>query len=159
MHPKIPRLPPSCRLQNETGYTHPQCLRCSLSLGLRGKRPRYFILSATSTCRVCFCVNSRHSSLRTGSSYLSIHLCVTQPTKCTRDLPGWIHSSQLNILRCFVLPVAYGIFLAVAQVVDFFLHETRSALKDKIMFLLDQNDEPSNELLQGYVREAMRMCP
>lgn len=23
---------------------------------------------------------------------------------------------QLNILRCFVLPVAYGIFLAVAQV-------------------------------------------
>ncbi|KAJ8508992.1 hypothetical protein ONZ45_g8792 [Pleurotus djamor] len=48
---------------------------------------------------------------------------------------------------------------AVAQVVDFFLHETRSALKDKIMFLLDQNDEPSNELLQGYVREAMRLNP
>ena len=44
--------------------------------------------------------------------------------------------------------------VAVAQVVDFYLDDARSAERQKIIELAKRDDAASLELLKGYVREA-----
>ena len=43
---------------------------------------------------------------------------------------------------------------AIAQVVDFYLDDARSAERQQIQMLVTENDDVSMELLRGYVREA-----
>jgi linoleate 10R-lipoxygenase len=47
---------------------------------------------------------------------------------------------------------------AAVQVVDFYLDDERKAEREQIIKLVNKTDNASNELLRGYVREAMREC-
>lgn len=48
---------------------------------------------------------------------------------------------------------------AAAQVVDFYLDESREKERADIVALCNRDDADAKELLKGYVREAMRMNP
>jgi hypothetical protein len=52
-------------------------------------------------------------SSRIGLSCPSVPSCVSITFDPWRR--GWLISPQLNIARCFILPVAFGIFLSIAQ--------------------------------------------
>jgi linoleate 10R-lipoxygenase len=46
--------------------------------------------------------------------------------------------------------------MAAVMVIDFYLDEARKQEREQIIQLVNKTDDASNELLRGYVREAMR---
>ena len=48
---------------------------------------------------------------------------------------------------------------AVAQVVDFYLDDSRAKERAAMVSVCQRSDAKSKELLKGYVREAMRLNP
>ncbi|KAJ8518487.1 hypothetical protein ONZ45_g4459 [Pleurotus djamor] len=69
----------------------------------------------------------------------------------------------LDALVGNIIGLAVGSSVNFAQgavnVVDFYLDDTRAKERNEIIALIKKNDAQSSELLQGYVREAMRLHP